>query len=93
MKTPLDNPEYDITRYTAPDELITTKIEVGEYMARKRAALLEHVTQIAADGPFLSMPGDIARQWFGVEYFTLLKSRVPLPQRGGYEDDLFAGLR
>jgi N-acetyl-1-D-myo-inositol-2-amino-2-deoxy-alpha-D-glucopyranoside deacetylase len=93
MKTPLDNPEYDITRYTAPDEVVTTKIDVAQYMDRKRAALLEHVTQIAADGPFLSMPEDIGRQWYGVEYFTLLKSRVPLPERDGYEDDLFAGLR
>lgn len=93
MKTPLDNPEYDIARYTAPDEVVTTRIDVAGYMARKRDALLEHRTQIAVDGPFLSMPEDIARQWFGVEYFTLLRSRVALPPRDGYEDDLFAGLR
>jgi hypothetical protein len=62
-------------------------------MERKRSALLEHRTQIAADGPFLSMPEDIGRQWFGAEFFTLLKSRVPLPPREGYEDDLFLGIR
>jgi N-acetyl-1-D-myo-inositol-2-amino-2-deoxy-alpha-D-glucopyranoside deacetylase len=93
MKTPLDNPDYDITRYTAPDEVVTTQIDVGDYIDRKRAALLEHVTQIAADGPFMSMPEDIARQWSGVEHFTLLKSRVPLLDHDGYEDDLFSGLR
>lgn len=93
MKTPLDNPEYDITRYTAPDDVITTAIDVAGYMERKRAALLEHRTQIAADGPFLSMPADIGRQWFGVEYFTLLRSRVPQPAREGYEEDLFSGIR
>jgi LmbE family N-acetylglucosaminyl deacetylase len=93
MKTPLDNPEYDITRYTVPLERITTAIDVSAYMNRKRAALLEHRTQIAADGPFLSMPEEIGRQWFGIEYFTLLRSRVPLPEREGYEDDLFAGIR
>jgi hypothetical protein len=27
-----------------------------------------------------------------MEYFTLLQSRVPLPDHEGYEDDLFAGL-
>jgi N-acetyl-1-D-myo-inositol-2-amino-2-deoxy-alpha-D-glucopyranoside deacetylase len=93
LKTPLDNPEYDITRYTAPDEVVTTKIDVEKYMGRKRAALLEHVTQIAVDGPFLSMPEDLAREWSGVEYFTLIESRVRLPPREGYETDLFAGLR
>jgi mycothiol conjugate amidase Mca len=93
LKTPLDNPEYDITRYTAPDEVVTTRIDVADYMQRKRQALLEHKTQIALDGPFLSMPEDIGRQWFGVEYFSLVKSRVPLPQRDGFEEDLFAGIR
>ncbi len=93
LKTPLDNPDYDINRYTVPDERITTRIDVGTYMGRKRDALLAHRTQIAADGPFLAMPEDIARPWFGVEYFTLLKARVPLPPHAGYEDDLFAGIR
>jgi N-acetyl-1-D-myo-inositol-2-amino-2-deoxy-alpha-D-glucopyranoside deacetylase len=93
MRTPLDNPEYDIARFTAPDEVVTTKIDVSEHIRRKRDALLVHVTQIAPDGPFLSMPEDIAHAWFGVEYFTLVKSRVPLPERDGFEDDLFAGIR
>ena len=93
MKTPLDNPDYKIENYTTPDEVITTAIDVAEYMPLKRAALLEHRTQIATDGPFLSMPDDIGRTWFGTEFFTLLKSRVPLPPHEGYETDLFAGLR
>ena len=93
LKTPLDNPEYDITRFTVPLERISTALDVSAYMARKRAALLEHRTQIPADGPFLVMPEEIGRQWFGVEYFTLLRSRVPLPEHEGYEEDLFAGIR
>ncbi|HNP71593.1 MAG TPA: N-acetyl-1-D-myo-inositol-2-amino-2-deoxy-alpha-D-glucopyranoside deacetylase [Kouleothrix sp.] len=92
MKTPLDNPDYQLENFTAPDELITTAIDVAEFMGLKRAALLEHRTQIAADGPFLSMPEDIGRSWFGVEYFTLLRARVALPPHDGYEDDLFAGI-
>ena len=93
LKTPLDNPNYNIESFTSPDEVITTTIDVARYMVRKRAALLEHRTQIAVDGPFLSMPEDLARDWFGVEYFTLVRSRVPAPPRDGYETDLFAGLR
>jgi len=93
LKTPLDNPDYDITRFTVPMAQITTALDVSTYMPRKRAALLEHRTQIAVDGPFFAMPEDIGRQWFGTEYFTLLQSRVPLPDHEGYEEDLFAGLR
>jgi LmbE family N-acetylglucosaminyl deacetylase len=93
LKTPLDNPDYDITRFTVPMAQITTALDVSTYMQRKRAALLEHRTQIAVDGPFFAMPEDIGRQWFGTEYFTLLQSRVPLPGHEGYEEDLFAGLR
>jgi N-acetyl-1-D-myo-inositol-2-amino-2-deoxy-alpha-D-glucopyranoside deacetylase len=93
LKTPLDNPDYDITRFTVPMAQITTALDVGGYRERKRAALMEHRTQIAVDGPFFAMPEDISRQWFGVEYFTLLQSRVPLPDHEGFEDDLFVGLR
>jgi mycothiol conjugate amidase Mca len=93
LKTPLDNPDYDIARFTVPIAQITTALDVSAYMQRKRAALIEHRTQIATDGPFFAMPEDIGRQWFGMEYFTLLQSRVALPEREGYEDDLFAGLR
>jgi mycothiol conjugate amidase Mca len=93
LKTPLENSDFDITRFTVPLAQITTALDVSAYMQRKRAALLEHRTQIAIDGPFFAMPEDIGRQWFGVEYFTLLQSRVALPDHEGYEDDLFAGLR
>jgi mycothiol conjugate amidase Mca len=93
LPTPLDNPNYDLTRFTVPDERITTTIDVGDYVERKRAALLEHHTQIAADGPFLSMPEDVGREMWRSEYFTLLAARIPLPQREGHEDDLFVGLR
>jgi len=93
LKTPLDNPEYDVTRFTVPDERITTVIDVSDYADRKRAALLEHRTQIALDGPFMSMPEDLGRELWGSEHFTLLAARIPLPPREGHEDDLFAGIR
>jgi len=93
LKTPLDNPDYDIARFTVPMAQITSALDVSKHMERKRTALLEHRTQIAIDGPFFAMPEDIGRQWFGAEYFTLLQSRVPLPAHEGHEDDLFAGVR
>lgn len=93
FKTPLDNPDFDITRFTVPDELVTTEIDISEYVDRKTAALRVHRTQIAADGPWLSGPDDIRRELFGKEFFTLVAARVPLPERDGRETDLFAGIR
>src|SRR5215213_5997294 len=93
LQTPLDNPEFDITRFTVPIAQVTTALNVSAYMQRKYAALLQHRTQIALDGPCWGMPGDSGRQWFGMEYFTLLQSLVPLPAHESYQDDLFAGLR
>src|SRR5204863_9431901 len=89
MQTPLDRPDFDIMRFTVSLEQITTADDVAAYTQRKRAALIEHRTQIPADSPFFSTPEDIGRQWFGVEYFTLLQSRLPLPDHAGYEQDLF----
>jgi N-acetyl-1-D-myo-inositol-2-amino-2-deoxy-alpha-D-glucopyranoside deacetylase len=93
LRSPLDNPDFDITRFTVPDELITTAIDVRALMGRKLDALRVHRTQIAADSPFLSIPDDIAQDAFGSEYFIRMAARVPLPPTDGYEDDLFAGIR
>jgi LmbE family N-acetylglucosaminyl deacetylase len=93
MPSPLEDPNFDITRFTVPDELITTAIDVGDYMRQKFDALLVHRTQIAPDGRFMSVPEDVRREMFGSEYFTRVATRVALPPGGEYEVDLFAGLR
>lgn len=95
LKTPLDEPDFDITRFTNDDSLVTTTVPIHAYLAQKSAAISCHVTQIRKDGPFLSMPEDIAEQMMGVEHFILVNSRIAQPARveGEREDDLFAGLR
>src|SRR5207249_813318 len=95
LKTPLDNPDFDISRFTVPDEEVTTRITIGDYLPQKLAALRCHRSQIRPDGLFLSVPEEIGREFFGYEYFTLVASRVALPPQdeGQYEEDLFAGLR
>lgn len=93
LPTPLDDPNFDISRFTVPDDQVTTRIEVGDELRRKLDALREHRTQMAAEGMFLSIPEDIAQAAFSQEYFTRVAARVPVPQAGEYEDDLFAGLR
>jgi mycothiol conjugate amidase Mca len=93
LPTPLEDPNFDITRFTVPDDVITTAVEIGEYMRQKFEALLVHRTQIAPDGRFMTIPEDIRREIFGREYFTRVAARVAVPQNSEYEDDLFAGIR
>lgn len=93
LKTPLDDPDFDISRFTVPDDLITTQIDVSDYLPRKITALRAHRSQISPQGLFLSIPEDIAQVVFSKEYFTRVAARVAVPQDGEYEDDLFAGVR
>jgi mycothiol conjugate amidase Mca len=93
MPTPLDDPNFDIARFTVPDDQITTAMEIGDFTRQKFESLLVHRTQIAPDGRFMSVPDDIRRELFGKEYFTRVASRVAVAQGDQYEDDLFAGIR
>jgi mycothiol conjugate amidase Mca len=93
MKTPLDDPEFDVTRFTVEDERVTTQVPIHAFLPQKRAAIACHVTQISSENPFVSLPEDIAQDLFGYEYFIRVASRVPLPETGAPEDDLLVGLR
>jgi mycothiol conjugate amidase Mca len=94
VKTPLDNPDFDITRFTTPDTRITTEVPIGEYLQQKHDAIECHITQIVPTHPMLSLPLETMRELFGMEYFIRAASRVDVPASGDApEDDLFAGLR
>lgn len=94
MPTPLDDPEFDVSRFTTEDTLVTTTIPIHAYLPQKRQAIDCHVTQIRKDSPFLVIPDDIARDLFGIEHFIRVVSRVPVALAdGAQEDDLFVGLR
>jgi len=71
------------------EERITTTVDIRPVLARKRAALLAHGSQIN-DSWFSKLPVAIAEEAFGYEYFIRIADTTgaPLP-----EDDLFAGLR
>ena len=72
----------------------TTLIDVSDYLAKRRAALLAHRTQVDPEGHWMRLPDDVIRQVFPWEEYTLARSLVDnhVPQ-GEYEDDLFAGVR
>jgi mycothiol conjugate amidase Mca len=75
---------------TVPDELISTRVDVGGYQSRVREAMLAHRTQIAPDDPWVNMPEELAAEMQPTNAFTRVRSLVDTPVP---EDDLFAGLR
>lgn len=89
MEPPFGVEDPDDVPFLTPDEWVTTTVDVRNAVRRKRAALLEHHSQIAPDWPMLAIPEDVNIEQFGTEAYQLVISRsVPsLP-----ETDLFAGV-
>ncbi len=72
----------------------TTLIDVGDFLHKRREALLAHRTQVDPDGHWMRLPDDVIRQVFPWEEYTLARSLVDAPVAPGeFEDDLFAGIR
>jgi mycothiol conjugate amidase Mca len=68
---------------------VTTRVNVMDTFALKRAAMRVHRTQFDPTGEFLNMPEDIAKVAFGEECYSLIKSHVGMREK---EEDLLAGL-
>lgn len=77
--------------FGSPDELITTRVDVGDWLDRKRAGMQAHRSQIGDDSFFFNVPEEMVTAGFGVEEFVL--TGQPVLGANGLEDDLFAGLR
>lgn len=80
---------YEVMPFGVPDEAITTAIDVRPWLARKRAALRAHASQIGPDSFFFNLPPDVAEAVFGTEYFMRLFGPTDDEK---IEKDLFAGL-
>jgi mycothiol S-conjugate amidase len=76
------------------DHRFTTYVDVSDFLAHRRAALLAHRTQVDPKGFWMRLPDDVIREVFPWEEFALARSLVDtgVPD-GEAEDDLFAGLR
>ena len=72
-----------------PDELITTRIDVHDYVDHKRKAFAAHVSQNDPKSWFTTMASQIYELAFGTEYYQLARGR---PGSELPEDDLFAGI-
>lgn len=76
-------------RMLVPDELITTRVSIADFLDAKWLAVRRHVTQISADSPFMAFGVDAWRDYWPFEAYILRETRIPsnVP-----ESDLFAGL-
>jgi N-acetyl-1-D-myo-inositol-2-amino-2-deoxy-alpha-D-glucopyranoside deacetylase len=72
-----------------PDELITTRVDVHDYVERKRDAFRAHVSQNDPNSWFTTMASQIYELAFGTEYYQLVRGKAgsELP-----EPDLFVGI-
>ena len=72
----------------------TTFVDVGDWLHRRREALLAHRTQVDPDGFWMRIPDAVIREVFPWEEYLLARSLVDteVPE-GDVEDDLFAGIR
>jgi mycothiol S-conjugate amidase len=74
-------------------ERFTTFVDVGDWLHRRRAALLAHRTQVDPEGHWMRLPDDVIREVFPWDEYVLARSTVgPVPPPDT-EDDLFAGVR
>ena len=76
------------------DVRTTTRIDVQEYLDVGRQALLAHRTQVPPDSFFFRIPLEVQRELHPWEEYVLARTLVDVGTvDGGYETDLFAGLR
>jgi mycothiol S-conjugate amidase len=73
---------------------VTTLIDVGDFLAARRASLLAHRTQIDPGGAWMRIPDDALREAFPWDEYELARSLVENGvAEGDMERDLFAGIR
>jgi N-acetyl-1-D-myo-inositol-2-amino-2-deoxy-alpha-D-glucopyranoside deacetylase len=72
-----------------PDELVTTRVDVHEFVDRKRKAFAAHVTQNDPNSWFSTMADQIYEMVFGTEYYQLKRGK---PGSALPETDLFAAI-
>jgi N-acetyl-1-D-myo-inositol-2-amino-2-deoxy-alpha-D-glucopyranoside deacetylase len=73
-----------------PDELVTTRVDVHDYVDRKRKAFGAHLSQNDPNSWFATMASQIYELAFGTEYYQLVRGK---PGSELPENDLFAGIK
>jgi LmbE family N-acetylglucosaminyl deacetylase len=68
-------------------EMITTRVDVRDFIDRKRSSMEAHESQVQDTGPLLAMPPEVFREAVGEEVY--IRRGAPV---GLHEDDVFAGI-
>jgi N-acetyl-1-D-myo-inositol-2-amino-2-deoxy-alpha-D-glucopyranoside deacetylase len=83
------NQNQDMRVVGTPDELVTTRVDVHDFVDAKRKAFAAHVTQNDPNSWFTTMADQIYQMVFGTEYYQLARGK---PGSALPEDDIFAGI-
>jgi LmbE family N-acetylglucosaminyl deacetylase len=77
-------------RFGMPDETVTHRVPVANYVQMKLDSVKQHRTQMPPDSPFVKFSDELKQTWYSTEHFAFAAG-VPLPPN--YDpSDLFAGL-
>jgi LmbE family N-acetylglucosaminyl deacetylase len=79
--------EVEMETFGRPESVITTTIDVSDFVDAKRRSMQAHASQISEASFFLAMPPEQFKAAFGQEWY--IRRGVPSSHR---DDDLFAGL-
>jgi LmbE family N-acetylglucosaminyl deacetylase len=79
----------EMDNFGSPASVITTTVDVSDYVDLKRGAMTAHASQIPADSFFLALPPDAFRDAFGAEWF--IRRDAPTIRETWLFDDLDAG--
>ena len=77
----------DADTFGLPEAELTHRVDVGDFVHLKRAALLRHESQISPDHPMAKMPIETFARWSGIEWF---RDRARPRNGGAFRGDVFA---
>src|SRR4030095_17212321 len=73
----------------SPEPVVTTQVDVGAWLGRRRDALIAHATQIDPNSFWFAIPDEVTAEIYPWEDYTLARSLVPARE---HETDLFEGI-
>jgi mycothiol S-conjugate amidase len=60
-----------------PEPVVTTQVDVGAWLGRRRDALIAHATQIDPNSFWFAIPDEVTAEIYPWEDYTLARSLVP----------------
>ncbi|RCG32791.1 N-acetyl-1-D-myo-inositol-2-amino-2-deoxy-alpha-D-glucopyranoside deacetylase [Sphaerisporangium album] len=76
--------------FGVPDAQVTTRVDAGDHLDAKRAALRAHRTQITVKSDYFALSNNIGQPLFPAEYYTRLAGPEGPLDETGHETGLFA---